>query len=239
MEELEAALCGANSSLKIYPSYASLDGSIHREKPILAIDMGGTNYRIAKVWFDRDGYFQTDGIQVYPMPGTLKAITKNEFIKKNCEYITANIDDVDRIAISLGYNIVSMPDKDAIIEKLSKEVQITSIENIKLAYEIKQELLRQGVEKEVDVFIINDIVATVLAGKVHDVKSRYNGYIGLIVGTGMNTSYVEAAEYVHLTKEFGGGMIIHTESGDYSKQKRSSIDIDFDRTTSTPNDHGW
>ena len=63
-----------------------------------------------------------------------------------------------------------------------------------------------------------------------------DSYIGMVVGTGMNTSYIESVENIQkpLESKGGGTMLIDVGSGGYGRQIRGDYDISFDQTTKNP-----
>jgi hexokinase len=53
--EMEAGLAGKPSSLAMIPTYLSADVEVPADKPVIALDAGGTHLRIALVSFDAAG----------------------------------------------------------------------------------------------------------------------------------------------------------------------------------------
>ena len=51
IDEMKKGLCGEPSSLLMLPSYLALQNDVQREKPVLCVDAGGTNLRIAVAKF--------------------------------------------------------------------------------------------------------------------------------------------------------------------------------------------
>ena len=47
-EEMKAGLNGSGSSLQMIPTYISAEGNIPRDLPVVVLDAGGTNFRVAE-----------------------------------------------------------------------------------------------------------------------------------------------------------------------------------------------
>jgi hexokinase len=77
-----------------------------------------------------------------------------------------------------------------------------------------------------------------LAGVGYENRS-FGSYIGFILGTGTNTSYVES--HSNITKQDGlspdGSMIINVESGGMGRAHRGMLDNIFDESTQNPGVH--
>ena len=55
IDEMKKGLCGEKSSLLMIPSYITLKSEVKREKPVICVDAGGTNLRVAVAKFSEDG----------------------------------------------------------------------------------------------------------------------------------------------------------------------------------------
>jgi hexokinase len=84
--------------------------------------------------------------------------------------------------------------------------------------------------------LLNDTVATLLAGRNALPGRRFDGFIGLVCGTGLNAAYVESNARIRKTAglDAGGSQIINTESGSFGGGALGRIDDAFDATTVTP-----
>jgi len=84
--------------------------------------------------------------------------------------------------------------------------------------------------------LLNDTVATMMAGKAASGRRSYSGYMGFILGTGSNTCYTEANRNITKKPELDpqGAQIINTESGNYARVPRGRIDLEFAAATRKP-----
>ena len=86
------------------------------------------------------------------------------------------------------------------------------------------------------IVLLNDTVATMMAGKAVSAGRSYSGYMGFILGTGSNTCYTEANRNITKKPELdpSGTQIINTESGNYARPPRGRIDEEFAAATRKP-----
>ena len=55
MQEMLNGLEGKDSSLAMIPTYIEVGKEISAGKPVIVLDAGGTNFRVATVYFDETG----------------------------------------------------------------------------------------------------------------------------------------------------------------------------------------
>jgi hexokinase len=97
-------------------------------------------------------------------------------------------------------------------------------------------LRRLGVGQEKHFVLLNDTVATLLAGRADASGRRFDSYIGFILGTGTNTSYVESNEKIRKARDLDPekSQIVNVESGGFGKAPRGRIDKKFDSASVSP-----
>jgi hexokinase len=86
------------------------------------------------------------------------------------------------------------------------------------------------------IVLLNDTVATLLAGKSASPGKEYDSFIGYILGTGTNTCYIERNADILKNSDIDctKSQIINIESGNFGKAPRTDIDLEFDNTTNNP-----
>ncbi len=91
------------------------------------------------------------------------------------------------------------------------------------------------------IVLLNDTVATLLAGKSASFGKSYDSYIGYILGTGTNTCYIENNRNILKNPELehGKSMIVNIESGNFGLAPRTNLDISFDNTTMNPGNYSF
>ena len=79
IKEMQKGLGGEDSSLQMIPTYIEVGEQIPTGKPVIALDAGGTNFRVAKVYFDASGAPVIENLVQERMPGLERQIGKEEF----------------------------------------------------------------------------------------------------------------------------------------------------------------
>jgi hexokinase len=237
MEEMQKGLDSANSSLMMIPTYIGMDKDLPVNEPIIVVDAGGTNFRVAAVHFDIDKKPVIEDFKLYPMPGTNGEITKEEFFDTMAGYLAPLLNWSNKICFCFSYPTEITPDKDGRLIKFSKEVKVKDVEGELIGKNLLEAVKKLGYTDKKEIVLLNDTVATLLAGRASSPGRVFDSYIGFILGTGTNTCYAENCRNIgklpHL-KKTEGLMLINVESGDYKKVPRGEIDFEFDNKTVNP-----
>ena len=209
--ELERGLEGKPSSLKMLPAYVSVPEKLPEEGSVLAIDAGGTHLRLAEVFFEKEG-MRVGEVQDMMMPGFREEISSDEFFERMAKLISAY--GCEEVGFCFSYPGRVLPDHDAEIVEVTKEIFIKDIEGKILGASINEFLEKMG-SKPRKFTVLNDTVA-VLLGSSERLRERHSCAMALIQGTGCNMCYVEKDS------------IINTECGNYDGFPRSEADIELD-----------
>ncbi|HKJ80358.1 MAG TPA: hypothetical protein VKA10_12515 [Prolixibacteraceae bacterium] len=232
LNEMKNGLEGKESSLLMLPTYIEAEGEVKANVPVVAIDAGGTNFRAAKVYFDDDLNLKTENIQLNKMPAVDEELSKKEFFDTFARYLEDYKHVSDKIGFCFSYAAEIFPDKDGKLLEWSKEVKAPEV----IGEMVGKNLLEAMGTPNKQLVLMNDTVSTLLAGKAARAGKTYDTYIGFILGTGTNTSYIEPNK--NITKTDGldknGSQIINIESGNFGKVPRTDIDKAFDNTTKNP-----
>ncbi len=233
--EMLKGLEGSASSLRMIPTYIEADNEFLKEVPVVAIDAGGTNFRAAKVMFNKDSKLEISNIVNARMPGLEGEISKDEFFQTIAGYIRTLTNESDRIGFCFSYPTEILPGKDGILLQFCKEVQAPGV----IGQLIGKNLLETLGMPQKQIVLLNDTVATLLAGKSASVDKIYDSFIGYILGTGTNGCYIESNR--NILKKPGldpdKSQIINIESGNFGKAPCTDIDISFDSTTTNPGEY--
>jgi hexokinase len=166
------------------------------------------------------------------MPGLEAEISSEEFFRSISGYIEPLAGMTGKIGFCFSYPTEILPDLDGILLQFCKEIQAPEV----VGKQIGKNLLSSLRMPEKHIVLLNDTVATLLAGKSGTMGKEYDSYIGFILGTGTNTCYVERNSEITkmpgLDKE--KSMIINIESGNFSKVSPGEIDEIYDKTTGNP-----
>ena len=232
-EEMERGLAGEVCSLPMIPTYLSDDGAIPRNRPVVVIDAGGTNFRKALITFDDSGY-RVEGLSKWKMPGTERPATWEEFISFTANNIISLMDKADKVGFCFSFSADITPEIDGRVQRIDKEVVITGCEGQLVAASLKAELERRGVFGK-KVVILNDTVAVLLGGLAAVRRSDYSGFVGQVSGTGTNTCCSLPARRIgKLGLDSDRSMIVNLESGMYNGIEGGDFDRVLDEQSHNP-----
>jgi len=235
--EMQKGLEGIDSSLRMIPTYIETDRAVEFGKPVIAIDAGGTNLRIAVIRFNETTGPVIEKFSKYQMPGFEKEISKKDFFKTIAGYLAPVINDSEKIGFCFSYPTEIFPDKDGKLLRWSKEIKAKEVEGEMIGENLLSALSDMGFSDRKKVILLNDTVATLLAGMTAGTSRLYDSYIGFILGTGTNCSYIEQNEnIIKKSSELipGKNQIINIESGAFGLAPRGIIDREFDSFTTDP-----
>ena len=95
------------------------------------------------------------------------------------------------IGFCFSYPIEIFPNKDGRVLYFSKEIQASEVVGQMLGESLNTAISAAGFKADKNVILLNDTVATLLAGRAESTGRVFDSYIGFILGTGTNTSYIE------------------------------------------------
>ena len=229
------------------PTYIETDKPVPLNKPVIAMDAGGTNFRVATVYFDNDGkpvICREDGrplgenekLPTYEMPGIHKEASKKEFFETIAGYVKNVIEKSERIGFCFSYPIEIFPNKDGRLLYFSKEIKAKEVEGQIVGENLISAFKTLGCDYEKHVVLLNDTVTTLLAGMSSFPGRTFDSYVGFILGTGTNCCYVEQNKNITKTKDLdpAKSQIVNVESGGFARAPRGQIDIRFDELTLNP-----
>ena len=230
-EEMNAGLAGKPSSLMMIPSFLSIDKPVKTDTPVVVLDAGGTNLRAAVVKIDAAGKAEIGAFSKSQMPGTKGEIDAETFFQAFADFVLPIVDQADSIGFCFSYAAEVTPDCDARLIRWSKQIQAPSVEGKMIGSGLKKQLAQRGYERRI--VILNDTVATLLAGKSVGVTRNYSAYVGFILGTGTNTAYVERNSRITKRTDLdpAGSMAINVESGAFRRVPQSLFDKIMDAGT--------
>ena len=128
-------------------------------------------------------------------------------------HVEPYLDEADAISFCFSYPTEIQPDKDGRLIAFTKEIKAPEVEGELIGKSLLAALPEKYQRKEI--LILNDTVATLLAGQAQTVGQSYSSYVGFILGTGTNTAYIEKTDQITtLSGESSHGetMIINMES---------------------------
>ncbi|MEN8254208.1 MAG: hexokinase [Verrucomicrobiota bacterium] len=238
LDEMEKGLNGEASSLAMIPAYVGTEGKVPPGKPVAVIDAGGTNLRICIATFNEAGGIEHSSFSKQPMLGRDHEITAAEFYAVLADALEPLKDEFEQIGFCFSYPATILPDFDGRLLHWTKEIKIPELVGKHIGAGLLDELEARGISGK-QVVVLNDTVATLLAGLAQGQSFNASSYIGFILGTGTNTAYVECNENIgKLDGYLGkGAQVINVESGGFSALKRGALDMQFDARSENPGGH--
>ncbi len=230
-KEMEAGLAGEPSSLKMIPTYTSPYGDIKKDTPVTVLDAGGTNLRGATVTIPSAGEIKIENKEKGEMPGAKSFVSEEDFYK----VLTGHVDRCRPFAkdpaggFCFSYAAEASADGDAKLLVWTKQIQAPAI----VGQWVGSELAKRLDPKPSKIQVVNDTVATLLAGKATEKPGqKFSAYLGFILGTGTNVAYIEKNNNIpKLANPPEGAMAINTESGGFNKIAQSAFDEAMDKKT--------
>lgn len=221
--EMDAGLNGAASSLAMIPSFLTTEGKIPVGRSVAVIDAGGTNLRVCTVSFDAAGRPEISNFSKYAMPGVEKEVSKDEFFSLLAEYAAPVLKYADDIGFCFSYACEITPDCDGRLLHWSKQIKAPEVVGCLVGSELRAKLEPMGFKGKITV--LNDTVATLLAGVSAGIARKYSAYVGVILGTGTNTAtVVDNGSIGKCSSLPEGSMIINMETGDFDPVPMTEFD---------------
>jgi len=232
-EAMDAGLSGKPSSLRMLPTFVGVPAEIQPDNKILAIDLGGTNLRAGLIGFDNRAEASILEFRKRKMPGVESRVGKDEVFDAIAELTADFVDATDYVGFCFSNPFEFQSNGDAKVLHFGKELKVDGMVGCLLIENLRAAWARKGITKQVAVTVLNDTVSTLLMGKLMYPRRKVSGFIGFILGTGMNISYVEANSNISKIKDLNQDLtqILNTECGDYDGFKQCRFDELLDATT--------
>jgi len=235
-EEMESGLTRENSSsLPMIATYTQVQESIPLNEDVIVLDAGGTNFRTCLVRFNEEGKAIISDFQKTSMPGIKSEVSAQQFFGVFADQVERLIDKSDHIGFCFSYAATITSGHDGIPIMFSKEIKAPEVIGKPVGASLLEELARRGHDvSNKKVAVLNDTVATLLAGQAAEKCKAYDSYIGFILGTGTNVAYTEDNANI---KKIGnlpkGKQIVNIESGNFNV-KCGKLDELFFASTKKP-----
>jgi hexokinase len=235
LSEMRNGLLGKKSSLEMIPTYIETGAEVPANKRVIVIDAGGTNFRVATVYFDEQLKAVIENLHLYKMPGIQKEIGKDEFFKTMAGYLKDVAGASAKIGFCFSYPAKIFPNRDGRLIRFSKEIKAKEVIGELIGQNLNRAIVSMGLGSEKHIILLNDTVVTLLAGIGYQNRS-FSSYIGFILGTGTNVCYIEKNSNIKKDKNLNPSksQIINVESGNFGKIKQGKIDVTFDKSTINP-----
>ena len=222
LEDMKKGLSTGGSDQAMIKAGSASVQEIKEGQSVIVIDAGGTNFRSSLVTKIKDG-IQISDFQKTSMPAIDRELSKGEFYKAIADNISRLKDKADKISFCFSYAMAITEDGDGKIIRFSKEVKAAEAIGSYLGKELLAELKMQGWKKIKKIKVLNDTTALLLSSFVHNSKTKWGSHLAFILGTGMNSAYIQNKR------------IVVTECGMFSDLPQSDFDKTVCSRTSQPN----
>ncbi len=233
MSDMENGLMRKGASQNMILTHVNPPKEKIANETVIVIDAGGTNFRSCLVSFDENSDSSISCLQKTKMPGTEKELSKKEFFDQISENLEHLKDKASKIGFCFSYPMEITEDGDGILSAFGKEVKAPQVVGSYIGRELLASLKEHGWKNNLKVSMINDTVACLLAGAAASKKSKkYSSYIGFILGTGLNSAYIQAVQekYPGMQKD----QIVVCESGRFCGAPSLDFDISLDKKSDKP-----
>ncbi|KAI8897032.1 hypothetical protein BC833DRAFT_540711 [Globomyces pollinis-pini] len=238
VSEFKKGLQNDNEQLAMIPSYVVNRPTGKETGVYLALDLGGTNFRVCRVNLEGYGNIRMNHAK-YTISEELKTGTGAQMFDFIADCVAAFCRDNNIPTdnhISLGFTF-SFPVLQTAINKgtlthwskgftCSGVVGVDVVDLLQLAFD------KKGLKINIKA-LVNDTVGTLVTHAYTDPQT----YIGVILGTGTNAAYVEKSHNIPKWNRDDGEVIINTEWGAYNEPSilpLTTWDRNIDRHTSNP-----
>lgn len=200
VKELEKGLSKAGGSIPMNCTWV-LDWPTGKEKgSFLALDMGGTNLRVAEITLDGNRNFDVTQSK-YQIPESLKTSTAEELWDyiADClqKFLHANHDSFGSgttevcLGFTFSYPATQAAINHGVLQTWTKGFDISGVEGHDVVEQLGVALAKKKVPIKVT-SIINDTTGTLCASNYVDPKTK----MGIIFGTGCNAAYYEKVKNI-------------------------------------------
>ncbi len=234
--QMTAGLEGKVQSLAMIPAYVDVNRTVPTNTPIIVLDAGGTNLRVAVVQFEPSGKANISNFKKYAMPGTTgETLGVDEFFSKFADFLEPVSQNADHVGFCFSYATEITPTLDGKLIRWTKQIAAPGVVGQMVGTGIAK-AVEKKTGRKLGIRVLNDTVATLLAGKSAGISRRYSSYVGFILGTGTNIAYIESNKNISKVKGLdpAHAMVINIESGNFNGAVASEFDDRFDATTLDP-----
>ena len=236
--QMRDGLEGKPSSLQMIPTFITVAAELPAGREVIVMDAGGTNFRVAVVRRESDGTMTVSHFSKHPMPGTRGRLDARAFFSEIVSLLEPVLrqSDAETVGFCFSFATEMLPNREGRIRPFSKELEVEGAVGCLIGENLNIILRERGYEPRRFV-LLNDSVATMLAGMAESTGRDYDGFIGYILGTGTNTCYLERCSHIGKIPEaaaMSGQMAINCESGTYDGFTQGIFDQQLDRESNDP-----
>uniref|UniRef100_W5US68 Hexokinase-2 n=1 Tax=Ictalurus punctatus TaxID=7998 RepID=W5US68_ICTPU len=221
------------ASVKMLPTFVRSTPDGTEKGDFLALDLGGTNFRVLRVKVSSNGK-QTVEMenQIYAIPETLMRGSGTELFDHIAECLANFLEKLgikeQKLPLGFTFSFPCQQTKldESFLVSWTKGFKANGVEGKDVVDLLRKAIRRRG-DFDIDIVaVINDTVGTMMTCGFDD----HHCEIGLIVGTGTNACYMEEMRNLELVEGDEGRMCVNMEWGAFGDDGAlDDIRTDFDR----------
>ena len=240
LKNMKMGLTSKEKGLKMLPSYLYNLPEGTEKGTYIALDLGGTNFRVVQVDLLGKGKLNTKYLK-YTIPDDLKTSTGEalfDFIANSVkDFLQKQNVNSSKLGFTFSFPCQQLNINKAVLMHWAKGFTASNVEGQDVVALLHEAFSRNKVNISC-VAVINDTVGTLLAHAYESPNSR----IGVILGTGTNAAYIEQCSKMEKNpdiKSKSGSVLVNIEWGAFDNEKKyipfTAYDDELDAATPMPN----
>ncbi|XP_015504221.2 LOW QUALITY PROTEIN: hexokinase-2 [Parus major] len=233
MEKGLGADTNPTASVKMLPTFVRSTPDGTEDGDFLALDLGGTNFRVLRVKVSDNGLQKVEmENQIYAIPEELMRGSGVQLFDHIAECLANFLDKLQikdkKLPLGFTFSFPCHQTKldESILVTWTKGFKCSSVEGRDVVSLLRKSIKKRG-DFDIDIVaVVNDTVGTMMTCGYDD----HNCEVGLIVGTGTNACYMEEMRHIDLVEGDEGRMCINMEWGAFGDDGvLNDIRTEFDR----------
>ncbi len=237
-EEMRKGLSGQASSLKMLPSFVDRPTGKERGN-FLALDLGGTNFRVLAVQLDGKGCAAVQAVRKFAVSGEAMQGTGEQLFDFIADGIDAFLTEnrMKRsssfpLAFTFSFPVAQTGIASGRLLEWTKGFTATGVKGRDVVGLLNDALKRKGISCIAVSALVNDTIGTMVARSYGDPTCD----MGVILGTGTNACYREKRLKIEKLKDrrFRKYIMINMEWGNFHKVRLTGYDEQVDGASVNP-----
>uniref|UniRef100_UPI00398EACEF hexokinase-2-like isoform X1 n=2 Tax=Pristiophorus japonicus TaxID=55135 RepID=UPI00398EACEF len=230
------------SSVKMLPTFVRSTPDGTESGDFLALDLGGTNFRVLRVKVSDNGKQKVEiENRICAIPKDIMHGTGTQLFDHIANCLANVMEELQikdkKLPLGFTFSFPCQQSKldESILVNWTKGFKSSGVEGRDVVNLLRKSIQRRG-DFDIDIVaVVNDTVGTMMTCGYDD----HNCEIGLIVGTGTNACYMEDMQHIDLVEGDEGRMCINMEWGAFGDlgeldDIRTEFDIEIDRGSINP-----
>ncbi|KAM6965635.1 hexokinase-2 [Aplochiton taeniatus] len=221
------------AAVKMLPTFVRSTPDGTEKGDFLALDLGGTNFRVLLVKVSDNGKQKVDmENQIYAIPEDLMRGSGCELFDHIAECLANFLDKLGikdkKLPLGFTFSFPCQQTKldESILVSWTKGFKSSGVEGKDVVSLLRKAIRKRG-DFDIDIVaVINDTVGTMMTCGYDD----HHCEIGLIVGTGTNACYMEEMRHLEMVEGDEGRMCVNMEWGAFGDDSTlDDLRTEFDR----------